>query len=340
MNESKARLTQSQGCPKPPEHAAGDHAMQALAIGVLGAGHFGRFHALKLAKMGLLAGVFDASAERAALVAGECGAPSLNRDALIAASDAVVVAAPTAHHHALGLEVLRAGRHLFMEKPIAATLAQADELIAEATARRLVLQVGHIERYSAAIIALRQAMGGFVPRALEATRVAPFRPRSLDISVVLDLMIHDIDLVLSLVDAPLTEVRAVGAPVASGLPDYAVAQLGFANGAQAQITASRVAVAMERRLRLMGDQGEIRVDFLARELRALRPGAGTAAEHMPGFALTTSSWIDHDSLEAELAAFAASIRSGTPVEADAGVGRAALDAALKIEAALRGDPAR
>ncbi len=304
--------------------------MQALRIGVLGAGHFGRFHALKLAKMGLLAGVFDASAERAALVAGECGVTAMTRKRLIESSDAVVVAAPTAWHHELGLAVLRAGRHLFMEKPIAATLEQADELIALAEARGLVLQVGHIERYSAAIIALRGALGGFVPRSLEATRVAPFRPRSLDISVVLDLMIHDIDLVL-----PLVDVRAVGAPVASGLPDYAVAQLLFANGAQAQITASRVAVAMERRLRLMGDQGEIRVDFLAREMRALRPGAGEVVEHMPGFGLSTGSWTEHDSLEAEQAAFIASIQAGAGVEADGAAGRAALDAALRVEAALR-----
>ena len=124
--------------------------------------------------------------------------PVVVRDALIAASDAVIVAAPTAHHHEIGLAVLRAGRHLFVEKPIAATLEQADEMIAEAAARRLVLQVGHIERYSAAIVALREAMGDFAPRSLDATRVAPLRPRSLDISVVLDLMIHDIDLVLSL----------------------------------------------------------------------------------------------------------------------------------------------
>lgn len=308
--------------------------MQALRVGVLGAGHFGRFHALKLAKNGALSGVFDASAERAALVAAECGCPALPRDSLIAASDAVIVAAPTAYHHELGLAVLRAGRHLFMEKPIAATLDQADELIAEAAARRLVLQVGHIERYSAAIIALRGAMGDFRPRSLDATRVAPFRPRSLDISVVLDLMIHDIDLVLSLAGAPLTDVRAVGAAVASNLPDYAVAQLRFANGTQAQITASRVAVSMERRLRLLGDGGEIRVDFLSRELRSLRPGTGNPVDHMPHHTLTTSSWTDHDSLEAEQAAFLSSITHKTPIEANAETGRLALDAALRVEAAL------
>lgn len=310
--------------------------MQALRVGVLGAGHFGRFHALKLAKFGRLAGIFDASADRAALVAAECGAPALSRDALIAASDAVVVAAPTAYHHELGLAALRAGRHLFVEKPIAATLAQADELIAEAAARKLTLQVGHIERYSAAIIALRRAMGDFRPRSLDATRVAPFRPRSLDISVVLDLMIHDIDLVLSLAGAPLTGVRAVGAPVASRLADYAVAQLTFSNGTQAQITASRVAFAMERKLRLLGDQGEIRVDFVTRELQAMRPGTTNPAEHLPTHSHTTTTWTDHDSLEAELTAFLHAITLNTAPEADGRTGREALATALKVEEALRG----
>ena len=303
-------------------------------MGVVGAGHFGRFHALKLAKFGLLAGVFDASAERAAVVAGECQVPVMGLDALIEACDAMVVATPTAHHFAVAEQVLRAGRHAFIEKPIAATLAEADALMALAAAQGLVLQVGHIERYSAAIITLKREMGGFVPRSLEAVRVAPFRPRSLDISVVLDLMIHDIDLVLSLVDAPLVDVRAVGARVASDLPDYVVAQLRFENGAQAQITASRVAVSMERRLRLMGDGGEIRVDFLARELTALRLGGAAPDEHMPGFGRDTATWTEHDSLEAELRGFIASIQHAAPIEANAAIARLALETALRIEAAL------
>ena len=122
--------------------------MQALRIGVAGVGHFGRFHALKLAKFGVLAGLADASAERAAVVAAECESQALPLAALIEASDAVVVAAPTAHHFALAGQVLRAGRHVFIEKPIAATLAEADALVALAEVQGLVLQVGHIERYS------------------------------------------------------------------------------------------------------------------------------------------------------------------------------------------------
>ncbi len=320
--------------PEGGKDASGDVGMQALRLGVVGAGHFGRFHALKLAKLGLLAGISDASAERAAMVAAECGVPVMGQAALIDACDAIVVATPTAYHFAVAEQVLRAGRHAFIEKPIAATLAEADALVALAAPQGLVIQVGHIERYSAAIITLKREMGGFAPRALEATRVAPFRPRSLDISVVLDLMIHDIDLVLSLVDSPLADVRAVGARVASDLPDYVVAQLRFENGAQAQITASRVAVSMERKLRLMGDGGEIRVDFLARELTALRRGGAVPDENMPGFGRDTATWTEHDSLEAELRAFIASIQHAAPVEASSSVARLALETALRIEAAL------
>jgi predicted dehydrogenase len=307
-----------------------------IRIGVLGTGHFGRFHALKLAARGVLAGLHDADPARAALIAAETGAPALEVPALLAASDAVVITAPTAHHHALALQALAAGRHVFVEKPIAATTDQAADLIAAARAAGLVLQVGHIERYSAAIRALHATGAGAGALAFEATRVAPFRPRSLDVSVVLDLMIHDLDLVLTLAASPLTEVRATGARVMSDHPDFAVAQLRFASGAAATVTASRVSVAMERRLRILGPQGETRVDFLARSLERVHPGGAEAVGTMPGWGITRSTWVEHDSLEAEQAAFIASIEGDAPVEASGAAGLAALDAALRIEAAIAG----
>ncbi|MEI6159338.1 MAG: Gfo/Idh/MocA family oxidoreductase, partial [Roseococcus sp.] len=218
--------------------------MKSFRIGVFGAGHFGHFHALKLrgAARASLAGLHDPDPARAALVAGEAGCPALTAEALLEASDAVIIATPTLYHAALAERALQAGRHVFVEKPITATLAEADALIALAAAEGRVLMVGQIERHSAAIRTLRENLGGRRLMALEATRIAPFRPRSLDVSVVLDLMIHDLDLILSLVPSELVEVRAVGGPVMTALPDWAVAQLRFANGAQAQVTASRVAV--------------------------------------------------------------------------------------------------
>jgi predicted dehydrogenase len=199
-----------------------------------------------------------------------------------------------------------------------------------------VLQVGHIERYSAAIRTLREsgAGGGGPGVAFEAVRVAPFRPRSLDVSVVLDLMIHDLDLVLSLAGAPLAGVAAVGGRVMSEHPDHAVAQLTFAGGAAATITASRISLGLERRLRVLGPGGETRVDFLARSLEVLRPGGAGPVAAMPGWGIDRATWEEHDSLEAEQAAFLASIGSGAPVEADAAVALRALDAALRVEAAI------
>ena len=305
----------------------------AVRVGVLGVGHFGRFHAMKLAARGCLAGIHDADPARAAAIAAELAVPALAPEALIAASEAVVVAAPTRFHHRLALAALGAGRHVFVEKPLAATVGQAEALIAAAAARGRVLQVGHIERYSAAIRTLRESGAADQALVFEATRVAPFRPRSLDVSVVLDLMIHDLDLVLSLAGAPLAEVRAVGRRVMSEHLDFVVAQLGFANGRAATITASRVSVGLERRLRLLGPTGETRVDFLARTLERLRPGGPEPVEHMPGWGTETATWVDHDSLEAEQAAFLASIETGAPVEASGAVGLAALDAALRVEAA-------
>lgn len=309
----------------------------SLAIGVLGAGHFGRFHALKLreAARASLAGLHDPDPARAALISGEAGCPALSAEALLEACDAVIIATPTIYHAPLAERALRAGCHVLVEKPITATLAEADALISLAAAEKRVLMVGQIERHSAAIRTLRENLGGRRLMALEATRVAPFRPRSLDVSVVLDLMIHDLDLILSLVPSPLVEVRAVGGSVMTALPDWAVAQLRFANGAQAQVTASRVAVGLERKLRALGPEGEMRVDFMARSLEFLAPDGGTAVENMPGWSLARRSWTDHDSLEAEQSAFIAAILDGAAHEANGEQGRDALDAALRVEAALR-----
>lgn len=311
--------------------------MDSIRIGVFGAGHFGRFHTLKLkgASRATLAGLHDADPARAAQVAAETGCPELSAEALLDASDAVVIATPTLFHARLAEAALQAGKHVFVEKPITATLAEADALIALAAERGLVLMVGQIERHSAAIRTLRESLDGRRLVSLEATRVAPFRPRSLDVSVVLDLMIHDLDLILSLVPSPLAEVRAVGGSVMTQLPDWVVAQLRFEDGTQAQVTASRVAVGLERKLRLLGPEGEMRVDFLARSLEFLTRGGEAPVENMDGWGLTRRSWVDYDSLEAEQSAFIAAIRDGVPHEANGAQGRAALDAALRVEAALR-----
>jgi predicted dehydrogenase len=307
-----------------------------LRVAVLGAGHFGRFHALKAARGARteLVALHDADPARAAAVAAEAGVPALGLAEAIAAAEAVIVAAPTRFHAALGTEVLQAGRHLLMEKPIAATLAEAEALAALAAARGRVLQVGHIERFSAAFRAVVEAPGRDAALSWEAVRAAPFRPRSLDVSVVLDLMIHDIDLVLTLAGEEPSEVSAVGARVVSGHPDFAVARFGFPSGRAAVITASRVSLAMERRLRVLGREGEMAVDFLQRSLGVLRRGGAEAVATMPGFGVDRGGWTDHDSLEAEQAGFAAACLDGIAPVVDAAAGIRALKAALAVERAI------
>lgn len=301
-----------------------------LRVGVAGVGHFGRFHALKIATSARVmpAGIFDPDSDRANAVGQEIGAPALGFKQLLDASDALVIAAPAEVHHVLAAEALRAGKHVLVEKPIAATLAQADELAALAAESRLVLQVGHLERFSAAFAAIEGRLAA--PLYIEATRIAPFKQRGTDVSVILDLMIHDLDLILSLVASEIESVDAVGAAVASEHTDIANARIRFANGAVATITASRVAMRTERRMRLFAQDGYLAVDFSQRRLTVIARGAGVPVPSVAGFGISEASWQDHDSLAAEHAAFVASVLDGAPVLVDAATGRRALAAALLV----------
>jgi predicted dehydrogenase len=301
-----------------------------LRIGVAGVGHFGRYHALKVAASSrtALAGVFDPNSERAEAISQEIGAPSVEWIRLLELSDALVIAAPADVHHALTSTALRAGKHVLVEKPIAATLAQADELVALASERRLVLQVGHLERFSAAFAAIEGRVGA--PLYIEATRIAPFQQRGTDVSVILDLMIHDLDLVLSLIASEIDCVDAVGAEVSSEHADIANARIRFANGAVATITASRVSLRTERRMRLFAHDGYLAVDFSNRRLTVIARDQGTPVPGVAGFGMVEESWNDHDSLAAEHAAFVASVLDDAPVVVDAVTGRRALAAALMV----------
>jgi predicted dehydrogenase len=311
-----------------------------LRIGVAGAGHFGRYHALKIAasSRAALSGVYDIDDERSKTIGWEAGAPDLPFDELLGASDAVVVAAPAEAHHALAAAALRAGRHVLVEKPIASTLAQADELAELAAKKRVVLQVGHLERFSAAHGALTGRLGA--PLYIEATRIAPFKPRGTDVSVILDLMIHDLDLILTLVDSPIESVDAVGAPVSSAFEDIANARIRFESGAVATITASRVSARTERRMRIFAQDGYMAADFAHRQLTVIARGRGRPLPGLDGFGIEEVAWPDHDSLAAEHAAFAASVLDGAPVLVDAAAGRRALAAALAVSDAMATSRAR
>ena len=315
-----------------------------LRIGIAGAGHFGRYHALKVAASdrARLVGISDPDLERAKTVGWEAGAPEMALDDLIGQSDALIVAAPAEAHYELATRALRAGRHVLVEKPIASTLAQADEMAALAKEHGLVLQVGHLERFSAAYRALEGRTGA--PLYIEATRIAPFKPRGTDVSVILDLMIHDLDLVLALVASPIESVDAVGAAVASAHEDIANARLRFRNGAVATITASRISARTERRMRIFAQDSYVAADFAARKLTVIgRKGGvpgGLPLLGVEGFAAEDVLWEEHDSLAAEHAAFVASVLDGAPVLVDAAVGRRALAAALAVTDSMAQSRAR
>jgi len=302
-----------------------------IRIGVVGAGHFGRFHALKImaSPRAILSGVHDIDPARAALVGKEAGgAPGLGLAALLAVSDAVIIAAPADMHHALATQALEAGRHVLVEKPIAATLAQADSLAALAAAKGRVLQVGHLLRFSAEHRAISQRITR--PLYIEATRIAPYKPRGTDVSVILDLMIHDLDLVLALVDSEIVSVDAIGAAVSSSNEDIANARVRFANGCVAAITASRISIKTDRRMRLFSQEGYLSADFGARKLVMIGRERGLPLPGTGGFRREEISWKDHDAMEAEHAGFVAACLDGAPVLVDAAAGRRALAAALAV----------
>jgi predicted dehydrogenase len=246
--------------------------MMPLRVGVVGVGHLGQHHARILAAMpGVrLVGVADAGAERAAAVADRCKTAAFtDYRRLLDLVDAVVVAVPTSLHHEVAGAALDRGIATLVEKPMAGTLADAEELAALARRTGTVLQVGHIERFNPALEALEGL--ALRPKYIHAERSAPFSFRSMDIGVVLDLMIHDLDLVLALIPAPVQSVAAVGVSIFGEREDMAAARVEFGDGSLADLTASRASDQAVRRMRIWGERGHATLDFAARQATLIRP---------------------------------------------------------------------
>jgi predicted dehydrogenase len=316
----------------------------ALPIGVVGVGALGRHHARHLAALedAALVGVYDTDGVRAAAVASEMGTRAFDDlDDLLAAVEAVTVAVPTPVHHQVGERALARGVPVLMEKPLAATLAEADGLIAAAARGGLQLQVGHIERYNRAVRAAEPYLDG--PRYIESQRLAPFQPRGTDVAVVLDLMIHDLDLVLHLLGgAEATEVRASGLPLLSSHLDIANARVEFAGGAVALATASRVSRERVRRLRLFQPNGYLSLDLASgagefmRVRGDWRPGTGNALTDVVERIVLEAP--EADALQLELLSFVHAVRGGRDVVVSGVEGRAALALALRVASAVRTSP--
>jgi predicted dehydrogenase len=236
--------------------------VEQLRIGVAGVGHLGSLHAKMLSEIPsiILAGVYDLDTERARTVASECGTTACTSLVdLLARVDAITIATTTTSHFPVAQEALARGRHLFIEKPITQTTAEADILCAQARQKGLVVQVGHIERFNPAILALERYT--IQPMFVESHRLAQFNPRGADVAVVLDLMIHDIDIILSFVKSPVARVDANGVAVVSDSIDIANARLQFENGCVANVTASRISQRKMRKMRLFQPSEYISIDF-------------------------------------------------------------------------------
>jgi len=302
-----------------------------VRVGVVGTGALGQHHARiyhELASAQLCA-VFDTNAARAQAVAEAVGCPAVRSlDELLDRVEAVSVVVPTADHYAVGRKVIDAGKDLLIEKPIALRLEEADELIARAAERGLVLQVGHVERFNPVSEVLTGS--SLVPRFIEVHRMASFSPRSLDVDVVLDLMIHDLDLLLALDGSELVQVDAVGIPVLTPRVDIANARLRFASGLIANLTASRVSAERMRKFRVFAPQTYVSVDFAAREAQVYRLDMSTGK---PQILVERTSGAGDEPLVRELAAFLAGVRARrSPVPGEEG--RKALALALRVLSAM------
>ena len=305
--------------------------MTAVKTGVVGVGYLGKFHAEKYAQLpeAELVGVADIDSGRAREIAARFQVPAYTDfHDLIGKADAVSIAVPTTFHHALAREFLRHGVDVLLEKPMTTTLAEADELIDIARANDRILQIGHLERYNAALMAIKDMLRQ--PLFIESHRIAPFKERGIEVDVILDLMIHDIDIILSLVNAPVTRIDAVGVPVLTSRMDIANVRLQFATGCIANITASRISAKEMRKIRLFQHDAYLSIDFAGQEVDIFKKLPDADIDGIPQITYENIDIKQGDSLAQEISAFLAAVRSRQKPEVSGEAGRNALKVALEI----------
>ena len=328
-------------------------ADRELRVAVAGTGAFGRNHLRvyrELAGEGVtLAAAIEPDDARAEAIAGAFDIPvyadveaALEADLRL---DAVSVAVPTVHHHAAACQLLEAGVDCLVEKPIAATLAEADELVALAERHRRVLQPGHLERFNPAVLAVEAALTR--PMFFEAHRLSVFTPRSLDVDVVLDLMIHDLDIVLTFAKSPVKEVRAVGLPILSPKVDIANVRVEFESGCVANFTASRVSTERVRKLRFFEPRQYVSIDYARKDVlviavdkdfsleQAMAAGAASGFQDgLPGLSFSKPQVTPGEPLRLEILSFLKAVRERSTPHVTARQGREALAVALEIQRAM------
>lgn len=305
--------------------------MKPTRVGVIGVGYLGRFHAQKYAALpeATLIGVADLDGEQGGKVASECGCPFF-RDyrELLTQVDAVSIAVPTSLHCQVAGDCLDRGIDVLLEKPMTVTLEEADLLIAKAQARNLILQIGHLERFNPALQAIEPFLT--IPVFIESNRIATFKNRGVDVDVVLDLMIHDIDIILNIIKSPLKTIHTVGAPVVTDSTDIANARLIFENGATANVTVSRVSRANIRKMRIFQPGSAITVDFGNRRIMTVKLTKELRDNGMPKQEVTLQRFTDGDALKSEIVAFLGHVRERSMPAVSGIEGRRALEVALQV----------
>lgn len=308
--------------------------MKKIKVGVVGIGHLGKYHLQKYQKLEIceIIAASDVLKERAQSAAElhHCEALTDYRK-MIGRVDAVSIAVPTRCHHEVAKAFLEAGVHVLLEKPITETLAQADELIALADRRRLVLQIGFVERFNPAVVALSKVIRK--PLFIEAHRLHPFFERGTDVDVILDLMVHDLDIILHFVNSPLQDCDAAGTAVLSDKVDITNARLRFANGCVANITASRISIKTMQKIRFFGLEGYHAVDFAKRDLLSLKRQIGPGGQ--VEIVQNQVEIIQKDPLEEEIRAFIEAVTQKTDPPVSGREGRKALEVALRILEEIR-----
>jgi len=302
-----------------------------VKVGVVGAGYLGRYHTEKYAHLPQteLVGVVDSNLEKAKEVAREFKTRALidYRD-LIPQVKAVSIAVPTPLHATIASDFLKEGIDVLLEKPITTTVEEADELIALAHNRNLILQVGHLERFNAAIVATRDIISN--PMFIESHRLSFFQERGTDVDVILDLMIHDIDIILNMVKSLVKEIHAVGVPVISQHIDIANARIEFKNGCVANVTASRISDKMMRKIRIFEPDAYISIDYAAKEVQVYRKIGKASHDSLPHIVSEQIAIEEKDSLEEEIKAFIQSVITRETPLVPGEAGKEALKVALEI----------
>lgn len=308
-----------------------------IACAVIGTGYLGRFHAQKLAILpqSELVGVCDVNIDVAKKVADELHVPAyMNHHDLMDKIEAVCIAATTSQHYALAKDCLLHDKHVLLEKPITETIEQAQELIDIAKTRGVKFQIGHLERFNSARIALDEHLTH--PLFIESHRVAPFNPRGTDVNVVLDLMIHDIDLLQTFVNSPIVDIDAHGTPVLSPHIDIANTHIRFENGCAANLTASRISFKTERKARIFQPNSYISIDYQNKQLAVFEKGPGEMFPGIPEILRHESVFEPKDALLEEIKSFLACIANDTQPLVTGNDGLHALKVATTITELIKG----